>query len=85
MGPPSFPFYRAYRHADSLLLPSRRLAVDTFLVDLDGMLELDVQLGQEILVLVAIAAGLRQVRGVNLRLRIGVGQDVVAAMEESYK
>lgn len=60
--------------------PCSGLAMHAFLVDLDGMLELDVQIGKKILVLVAGAARRGQIRGVHHGFRIRMGQDVVAAM-----
>ena len=60
--------------------PGGGLAVHTLLVHFDGVLELDVQISQEFLIFVAGSAGRRQIRGVNHGLRIGMGQDVVAAM-----
>jgi hypothetical protein len=60
--------------------PCGGLAMHTFLIDFDGMLELDVQVGKEFLVLVAGAARRGQVRGVHHGFRIRMGQDVMAAV-----
>ena len=63
-----------------VLAAGRRLAVHAALVHLDGVPELDVQQGQEILVLVTGAAGLGQVRRMHHRLRIQMRQDVMRAV-----
>ncbi len=59
----------------SILAASSGLAVNTFLIHFDGMLELDVQLGKKVLILVTIAAGSGQIGGMNHGARIIWGQD----------
>ncbi len=57
-----------------------RLAVHAALVDLDRVVDQDVVLPRDVQVLVALAAGLRELRGVRGRLPRARGQDAVRAV-----